>query len=232
MKRKIERHKIAALILLVITILIISLSFTPQLKPIVNKIYDKIVNPDQEGDRLLSDDRPRGGSEEGDGSSSSGGGGSGGSGGGSGEPSDVPTSNISYLGSKNYHTCVHTLLIQKCKEYLNPSQEMAYSEGPGYFKCYNKFASENQEELKINVPLRVVYNRCGYQPQLTEKEKCLKNMFIEMCLQNDLEYTEYNTIFGTLVCTDDGFYLESDYNLHEKYLEINVTQEMINNRCG
>ncbi|MBL7147447.1 MAG: hypothetical protein ISS82_01325 [Nanoarchaeota archaeon] len=228
MKFKLEKHRIAALVILVIAILTISILFVPQLKPILKSIQDIVTINPEDGSVLYDDYRP--GSEELDEQLSGTGGGSSGTSGASGEQSNESTSDINYLNSQTYHTCVHSLFMQKCKEYLQDQEEITYTKGPGYVKCYNRFIEGEQEELKINVPMRIVYNRCGYQPPLTERERCLKNMYIEMCLENDLEYTEYNTALGIVICTDDGFYFDSD--AHEKYSELNVTQDMIDNRCG
>jgi len=220
MKSYLEKHKIAALIILVIVILGLSIFFVPQFKPILKSIQN-VVTP---GDNPFYDDYISQSDEEeldqtntGSGSSE--------------EPSpNNPTSNESYLNSETYHTCVHTLFIQKCKEYLAPSTELEYEKGPGYVKCYN--TQDIDQELIINVPIRIIYNRCGYLEPLKPRDICLKNMFIEMCTENDLEYTEYSLALGTLICTDDGFYVEYDVNSHEKYKELEITEETKENRCG
>jgi len=218
MKSYLEKHKIAALIILVLAILILSLLFVPQFKPVLKSIQSIVVPEDSP---FYDDYRPQSDEEEPDQANT----------GGSEEPSaNEPTSNASYLESETYHTCVHTLFVQKCKEYLSPSTELTYEKGPGYIKCYN--VENTNQELIINVPTRIVYNRCGYLEPLSPREICLKNMFIEMCSEEDLAYTEYNLALGNLICTDDGFYVEYDANSHQKYKELKITEETKKNRCG
>lgn len=223
MKNYLEKHKIAALVILVVVILILSILFIPQLNPIKDYIQNSIIST-PENNPLYDDYVPQSDEEEPD-QTSMGGSGS------SEEPSpENPTSNESYLNSETYKTCVHTLFIQKCKEYLSLSTELSYEKGPGYVKCYN--TQNTDEELIINVPIRIVYKRCGYLEPLKPRDICLKNMFIEMCLEDDLTYTEYGLALGTLICTDDGFYVEYDKDLHEKYKELKITEETKNTRCG
>ena len=227
MKTYLEKHKIAALIILVIIILILSLIFVPQFKPIVKSIQNLVV---PEGSPLYDAFFPDQDEEEPEQT------GTGGSSEEEEQEEEIPLNEtIEYLSSETYRTCVHTLIIQKCKDYLITTEDtITYEQGLGYFKCYNQFGNNTETplEITINAPNRIFYNRCGYMFKPTLKEKCLKNMYIEMCMENDLEYTEYNTALGTLICTDDGFYTNEDYEIHEKFMELEVTQETIDNRCG
>jgi len=225
MKTYLEKHKIASLVILVIIILTLSILFVPQFNPVLKTIQNLVIPEDSP---FYDDYVPQSDEEEPEQTST---------GGSSEEEQEETPANdtIEYLSSKTYRTCVHTLIIQKCKDYLITTEDtLTYEQGPGYFKCYNQFGDDTETplEITINAPNRIFYNRCGYMLKPTLKEKCLKNMYVEMCMENDLEYTEYNTALGTLICTDDGFYTNEDYDIHEKFMELEVTQEMIENRCG